>query len=98
MLTLQLSEPLDPRLPLTMQWTTLEGNEDMKSQEKPSGFPDATNHSKRIIPDKPDQNEPRTRDGRNRKIDRPGFDLGGSSDDNMQVQDWASAMMPSTSR
>lgn len=53
----------------------------MKSQEKPSVSPEATNRSKRIIPDKLDQGEPRTRDGRNRKIDSPGFDLGGSSGD-----------------
>ncbi len=56
----------------------------MEHREKTStssGSQEATDDSEKKIPQKPAQDEPRTVDDSTREIDRPGFDLGGSSGD-----------------
>lgn len=61
-------------------------NKAMKHPEKPatsssSGSPVATSVANKNRPKKPAQDEPRAGDDSAHKIDRPGLDLGGSSDD-----------------
>ena len=56
----------------------------MKHREKlstSSGSPEATDVADENMPKKPAQDESRAADDSVKKIDRPGFDLGGASDD-----------------
>jgi len=56
----------------------------MKYREKTStssGSPETTDVPDKKVPKKPAQEEPRTADDSARELDRPGFDLGGSTGD-----------------